>query len=55
MADIDCPTCASLIDAYVDGELSADVAAAVEQALPHCPDCRRRLEEARILRDALGG
>jgi len=52
---MDCPTCEAMINAYVDGELSATESAAFEAALPGCPDCRRRLEETRamsgILRD----
>lgn len=50
---MDCATCEALIDAYADGELSADMAVALERALPQCPGCRQRLEEARLLRDAL--
>jgi len=48
---MDCPTCEAMVDAYVDGELSARDSLAFEQALEACPACRRRLEEAR----ALGG
>ncbi|MBV8393008.1 MAG: anti-sigma factor [Alphaproteobacteria bacterium] len=46
---MDCPTCEQLVDAYVDGELSAAESAAFEQALTGCPHCARRLEEARAL------
>ena len=46
---MDCPTCESMVDAYVDGELSATESAAFEAALPGCPDCRRRLEETRAM------
>ena len=46
---MDCPTCEAMIDAYVDGELSATESAAFEAALPGCPDCRRRLEETRAM------
>ncbi len=46
---MDCPTCEAMIDAYVDGELSATESAAFEAALPGCPDCRRRLEDARAM------
>jgi anti-sigma factor RsiW len=53
MAEMDCATCEKLIDAYADGELSADVALALEEALARCPRCRQRLDEARLLRDAL--
>ncbi len=46
---MDCPTCEAMVDAYVDGELSATESAAFEQALAGCPDCRRRLEETRAM------
>jgi anti-sigma factor RsiW len=38
-----------MVDAYVDGELTATESAAFEAALPGCPDCRRRLEETRAM------
>ena len=44
---MDCPTCEAMVDAYVDGELSATENAAFEQALAACPGCRARLEAAR--------
>jgi len=44
---MDCPTCEAMVDAYVDGELSATENAAFEQALAVCPGCRERLEAAR--------
>jgi anti-sigma factor RsiW len=46
---MDCPTCEAMVDAYVDGELSATESAAFETALQGCPDCRRRLEEMRAM------
>ena len=46
---MDCPTCEAMVDAYVDGELSATESAAFEAALAGCPDCRRRLEETRAM------
>ncbi len=46
---MDCPTCEAMVDAYVDGELSATDSAAFELALETCPDCRRRLEAARTM------
>ena len=46
---MDCPTCEAMVDAYVDGELSATESAAFETALGGCPNCRRRLEEARAM------
>jgi anti-sigma factor RsiW len=51
---MDCPTCEAMVDAYVDGELSATENAAFEQALAVCPGCRARLEStqemSRLLR-----
>jgi anti-sigma factor RsiW len=44
---MDCPTCEAMVDAYVDGELSAPESAEFEQALELCTGCRRRLEMAR--------
>jgi anti-sigma factor RsiW len=38
-----------MVDAYVDGELSAGESAAFEQALKTCPECRKRLESARAM------
>jgi anti-sigma factor RsiW len=46
---MDCPTCEAMIDAYVDGELSAPESAEFEQALELCPGCRQRLERVRGL------
>jgi len=46
---MDCPTCEAMVDAYVDGELTASESAAFERALEACPDCRRRLEAARAM------
>ena len=50
---MDCPTCEAMVDAYVDGELTAIENAAFEQALELCPGCRRRLADARAVSDAL--
>jgi anti-sigma factor RsiW len=44
-----------MVDAYVDGELSATENAAFEQALAECPGCRARLEAARDLSRLLRG
>jgi len=52
---MDCRTCEAMVDAYVDGELSARDSAAFEAALATCPDCRRRLEAARDLSSLLRG
>jgi anti-sigma factor RsiW len=46
---MDCPTCEAMVDAYVDGELSATESTAFERALESCPDCRRRLQETRAM------
>ena len=46
---MDCPTCEAMVDAYVDGELTASESADFERALEACPDCRRRLEAARTM------
>jgi anti-sigma factor RsiW len=44
---MDCPTCEAMVDAYVDGELSASENTEFEQALQLCPGCRARLERVR--------
>jgi anti-sigma factor RsiW len=46
---MDCPTCEAMVDAYVDGELTATESTAFERALETCPDCRKRLETARTM------
>jgi anti-sigma factor RsiW len=55
---MDCPTCEAMVDAYVDGELTATESVAFERALDGCPECRKRLEAARamsgLLRDLPG-
>jgi anti-sigma factor RsiW len=48
---MDCPTCEAMVDAYLDGELSASDSAEFERALDLCPECRKRLETGR----AMGG
>ena len=48
---MDCPTCEAMVDAYVDGELTATESADFERALAVCPECRKRLDSAR----AIGG
>src|SRR5262245_25445122 len=48
---MDCPTCEAMVDAYLDGELSASDSAEFERALDACPECRKRLETGR----AMGG
>jgi anti-sigma factor RsiW len=46
---MDCPTCEAMVDAYVDGELTAVESADFERALEGCPECRKRLDSARAL------
>jgi anti-sigma factor RsiW len=46
---MDCPTCEAMVDAYVDGELTAVESAEFERALQGCPECRKRLDSARAL------
>ncbi len=46
---MDCPTCEAMVGAYVDGELSAAESAEFERAIESCPECRRRLEETRMV------
>jgi len=46
---MDCPTCEAMVDAYVDGELTAVESAAFERALEGCPACRKRLDSARAM------
>jgi anti-sigma factor RsiW len=41
---MDCSTCEAMVDAYLDGELSAADSVAFEAALEACPECRQRLE-----------
>lgn len=46
---MDCPTCESMVDAYVDGELTAVESADFERALEACPECRERLDAVRAM------
>src|SRR5262245_4429249 len=46
---MDCPTCEAMVDAYVDGELTATESVAFERALADCPQCRQRLASARAV------
>jgi anti-sigma factor RsiW len=50
---MDCPTCEAMVDAYLDGELTATESTAFESALALCPECRRRLESARAVGNLL--
>lgn len=42
-----------LLEAYVDGELSATDTATVQDAMTTCPDCKRAVDELRNLRQIL--
>jgi anti-sigma factor RsiW len=42
-----------MVDAYVDGELTASESAEFERALEVCPECRRRMESARTMSSLL--
>jgi anti-sigma factor RsiW len=44
-----------MVDAYVDGELTAVESAEFERALEGCPECRKRLGSARALSGLLRG
>ena len=44
-----CHEVSTSIDAYLDGELSADHAANISSHLEHCPSCRHQLEERKAL------
>ena len=46
---MDCATCEAMVDVYLDGEMSAADCAEFERALVLCPDCRKRLDDARAL------
>jgi len=46
---MDCATCETMVDVYLDGEMSATDCVAFERALELCPECRKRLEDARAL------
>ena len=50
---MDCPTCEAMVDAYVDGELTATESAYFERALAACPECRKRLDSARAVGNLL--
>jgi anti-sigma factor RsiW len=46
---MDCPTCEAMVDAYIDGELTATESADFERALELCPDCGKRLDSAKAI------
>jgi hypothetical protein len=49
---MDCEKIIPLLSAYIDKELSAEEMAVVEQHLPLCPDCARKLEESKAVAGA---
>ena len=50
---MDCEKLKALLDFYVDGELSADDALALEAHAKSCASCARELEAANVLKDLL--
>ena len=50
-----CEEYAALLDLYVDGELSPEEMAAVQEHLDQCPDCRRYVDEILEIRAAFPG
>ncbi|HEY6980407.1 anti-sigma factor [Reyranella sp.] len=46
---MDCATCEAMVDVYLDGEMAAADCVEFERALESCPECRKRLDEARAL------
>lgn len=50
---MDCERFRFLLDAYIDGELSADEMHAFVEHAKACEDCKRELESAELLKDAL--
>ena len=50
---MNCKELEALLDPYLDGELDAAQRSLVDQHLPGCPDCRRRLEELKVLHQSL--
>ena len=50
---MDCEKARQLLDAYIDGELSAGDMRALEDHAMACEECKRELEAAKLLRDTL--
>lgn len=48
-----CDDFLSMIDAYIDGELSGDALAEMQSHAASCADCRAQMKAAELLRDAL--
>ena len=51
---MNCEEMRAKLDAYIDGELSQDALRAFEEHAAACVDCKRELELAKLVRDALG-
>ena len=50
---MNCEQMRAMLDAYIDGELSAEEMRALRDHAAACEDCKRELEAAELLRDAL--
>ena len=50
---MNCEQMRAMLDAYIDGELSAEEMRALRDHAAACEDCRSELEAAELLRDAL--
>lgn len=50
---MDCEKARQLMDAYIDGDLSAEDMRALEDHAMACEECKRELEAAKLLRDTL--
>lgn len=50
---MNCEQMHAMLDAYIDGELSAEEMRALRDHAAACEDCKRELEAAELLRDAL--
>lgn len=50
---MDCEQMRAKLDAYIDGELSAEEVRAIRDHAAACEDCRNELRAAELLRDAL--
>ena len=51
---MNCEEMRAKLDAYIDGELTAEEMRAIEEHAAACEDCGRELETAKFVRDALG-
>jgi len=52
---IHCRAAEELITGYVDGELTADELAAIDEHLAGCPACRERVVHERQTKELVGG